>query len=93
MADYADANPPNVYSSRALRHLVEEAGDAADPPVLQHREVGALDRAVDTIRAEAPAKAEMIAEAVGLAEQPELEIGKFLLHARDQGLDAVMAVA
>jgi hypothetical protein len=35
----------------------------------------------------------VIAITVRLADQFELEIPKALLHARDQGIDAVMAVA
>jgi len=36
---------------------------------------------------------DVVAEAVGLADQPELEIRKALLHACNQRVDAVMAVA
>ena len=80
-------------ASRALRHLIEKAGDAPDPSVLQHGEIRALDRAVDAVGAEPPGEADMIAKAVGLADQLEFEIRKSLLHAGDQRVDAVMAVA
>src|SRR5215470_4387661 len=81
-------------ASRALRNLVQEAGDALDAAVLaQHGKIRALDRAVGAVRAEAPGEADMFAKAVGLADQCELEIGEFLLNARDQRVDPVMAVA
>ena len=40
--------------SGARRHLVEKSGDAADPPVLQHRKVRALDRRCRRPRGRAP---------------------------------------
>src|SRR6185436_13556506 len=60
--------------SRAGRHLIEEPGDAADAPVLEHGEIGALDRAVGAIRPEPPGKADMVAKTVGFADQFEFEI-------------------
>src|SRR6202790_482278 len=42
---------------------------------------------------EAPGEADMFAETVGLAEQGKTEIRKALLHAFDQRVDAVMAIA
>src|SRR5215468_7146918 len=40
-----------IAHSRAGRHLVQKAGDALDAAVLQHREVGALDRAIHAVGA------------------------------------------
>ena len=55
---------------RAWRHLIEEAGDAADPATAEHGEIGALDRAVGAIGAEPPGpNADVVAKAVGLADQ------------------------
>src|SRR4029079_14051624 len=42
---------------------------------------------------EPPGEADVIAKTVGLADQREPEIRKALLHARDQRVDAVVAVA
>src|SRR5205814_1955567 len=81
------------YELLCRRHLVEEPGDAADAAVAQHGEVRALDRAVAAVGSEAPGEADVVAKAVGLADQAEFEIRKALLHARDQRVDAVMAVA
>src|SRR6266536_235065 len=83
----------NPGRSRARRHLIEKSRDSLDAPVLQHGEIGALDRAVGAVRAEPPGEADVVAEPVGLADQLELEVRKFLLHACYQRLDAVMAVA
>src|SRR4051794_20394880 len=79
--------------SRARGDLVQKSRDAPDAAVLQHGEIRALDRAVDALGTKAPTEADMVAVAVGLADQLELEIGKALLHACDQRIDAVMAVA
>src|SRR5689334_13749146 len=84
------ANPPYVPSGR--RHLVEKPGDAADASVAEDSEIRPLDRAVGAVGTEAPGESEMVAKPVGLADQPESEIRKALLHARDQCVDAVMAV-
>src|SRR5205807_2549479 len=75
------------------RHLIEEPGDAADAAVAEHGEIRALDRAVATVGAETPGEADVVAKAVRLADQPEFEIRKALLHAGDERIDAVMAVA
>ena len=40
-----------------------------------------------------PGEADVVAEPVRLADQLEPEIRKLLLHARDQRVDAVMAIA
>src|SRR6476620_7479015 len=79
--------------SRARRHRIEESGDAADPATAEHREIGALDRAVRAIGAQPPRKADVVAKAVGFADQLEFEIRKALLHARYQRVDAVMPIA
>src|ERR1700745_2398945 len=42
--------------SRALRNLIEKAGDRADAAFLQHRKIGALDRAVDAVGTKAQEK-------------------------------------
>src|SRR5690606_24316682 len=78
---------------RARRHLIEEAGDVLDATAVQHGEVGALDRTVGAIGAETPREADVVAVAVGLADQGEAEIRKALLHAGYQRVDALMAVA
>ena len=62
-------------------------------PSLKHGEVRALDRAVDAVGTEAPREADMVAVTIGFADQLEFEIRKTLLHARDQRVNAVMAVA
>ena len=62
-------------------------------PSLKHREVRALDRAVGAVGAESPGEADVVAISVGLADQLKPEIRKALLHAGDQRVDAVMAVA
>src|SRR5882762_3083243 len=54
-----------VSGASGSGHLVEEAGDAPDPAVLQHGEVGALDRAVDAVGAETPGEADVVAIAIG----------------------------
>src|SRR5579871_1178837 len=77
--------------SRPLRHLIEKAGDGADAAVLQHGKIRALDRAVSAVGSETPRKAQVVAMAIRLADQREFEVRKFLLHARDQRVDAVMA--
>src|ERR1700757_1496353 len=82
-----------MKSSRALRHLIEESGDAANAALLQQGEVSALDRCVGAVRPESPGEADVIAIAVDLADQLEAEIGKALLHAGDQCVDAVVTVA
>src|SRR5437899_365294 len=75
------------------RNLIQEPGDAADAAVAEHGEIRALDRAVAAIGTETPGEADVVAKTVGLADQGEPEIRKALLHARDQRVDAVMAVA
>src|SRR5215211_6350541 len=60
-------------------YLIQEPGDAADAAVAEHGEIRSLDRAVATVRPEAPGEADVIAKAVGLADQPEFEIRKALL--------------
>src|SRR5947208_11725410 len=84
-----------AHPTRPLRrrHLIEEPGDAADAAVAEHGKIRALDRAVAAIGAETPAEADVVAEAVGLADQPEFEIRKALLHAGDERIDTVMAIA
>src|SRR5437868_7819264 len=82
---------PTHPSSR--RRLIEEPGDAADATVAEHGEIRALDRAVAVVGAQPPGEPDVVAEAVGLADQPELEIRKALLHAGDERIDAVMPVA
>src|SRR5665647_3656894 len=79
--------------SSALRHLIEKAGDALDPPVADDRKIGALDRSVGAVGAEAPGEADVLAKTVGAAEQLKAELRKALLHASDEGVDAVVAVA
>src|SRR2546430_14131486 len=61
--------------------------------IADDREIGALDRTVGALRAQSPGKADVVAEAVGLADKLEPEIRKALLHPGDQSVDAVMAVA
>jgi hypothetical protein len=80
-------------SSRARRHLIQEPRDAADTAVAEYGEIRTLDRAVDAVGAESPGEADMVAKAIGLADQLEFEIRKALLHAGDERVDAVMAVA
>src|SRR6185295_18551447 len=62
------------------RHLVQEPGDAADAPVAEHGEIRSLDRAVAAVGAQPPGEANVVAKAVGFADQPELEVRKALLH-------------
>src|ERR1700682_492564 len=85
--------PHLLIALRVLRDLIEESGHVADSPILEDREIRALDRAVDAVGAKPPGEADVVAISVGLADQPEFEIGKALLHAGNQGVDAVMAVA
>jgi hypothetical protein len=80
-------------SSSALRNLIEKPGDAADPPIPDDGEIGALDRAVGAVGTEAPRETDVLAKSVCFAEQPKPEIRKALLHACDQRIDAVMAIA
>src|SRR6266581_1393928 len=96
----SEARPPRIAGAAALRsrssarrHLIQKSGDAADSPLLQHGEIRALDRAVDAIRAKAPGETDVVAIAIGLADQPEFEIRKALLDAGDQCVDTVKAVA
>ena len=49
-----DPGQSHSHSSRALRDLIEEPGNALDSAVADHGEIGSLDRAVDTLRTEAP---------------------------------------
>jgi hypothetical protein len=86
--DLSSAQP-----SCPLRHLIEKAGDALDPPVADDRKIRALDRSVGAVGAEAPGEADVVAKTVGAAEQLKPEIRKTLLHAGDQGVDAVVTVA
>src|SRR4051794_26960245 len=79
--------------SRSLRNSIEESRDALDHAVPQHHEIRPLDRAVNTLGAETPREADLVAIAVRLADQCEAEIRKALLHAGDHGLDAVVPVA
>src|SRR6266436_7562505 len=79
--------------SGALRDLIEKSGDAADTSIADDGEIRALDRAVGALRAKSPGEADVVAKAVGLADQLEPEIRKALLHSGDQSVDAVMAVA
>src|ERR1700704_7192719 len=83
----------HCHWSSALRDLIEKSGDAPDTPIPDDREIGALDRAVDALRAQSPREPDVVAKAVGLAEQPKPEIRKALLHAGDQRVDAVMILA
>ena len=80
-------------SSRALRDLIEKSGDAADTSVADDGEIRAFYRAVGTLRAKPPGEADMVAKAVGLADQLKPEIRKALLHAGNQLVDAVVAFA
>src|SRR5436309_5211196 len=81
------------HPSGALRDLIEKSGDAADASIADDREIRALDRAVGALGAQSPGEADVVAEPVGLADQLEAEIRKALLHAGDQRVDAVMAIA
>src|SRR5713226_7629220 len=81
-----------LHPSRALRDLIEKSGDAANPSIADDREIGALDRAVGALRAQPPGEADVVAEAVGLADELKPEIRKALLHAGDQCVNAVMAI-
>src|ERR1700716_451037 len=80
-------------SSSPLRDLIEKSGDAPDASIPDDREIGALDRAVDALRAQSPREPDVVAKTVGLAEQPKPEIRKALLHAGDQRINAVVAIA
>ena len=73
-----------------MRDLIEKSGDAADTSIADDDEIGALDRAVGALRAQSPGKADVVAEAVGLADQLEAEIRKALLHPGDQRVDPQM---
>src|SRR6266576_2747672 len=79
--------------SGALRDLIEKSGDAADTSIADDGEIRALDRAVGALRAKSPGEADMVAEAVGLADEVEPEIRKALLHPGDQCVNAVVAFA
>src|SRR5437588_320926 len=68
---YAALTYPAILPSRPRRHLIEEPGDAADPAVAEHGEIRAFDRAVGAVGTEAPGEADVIAKAVGLADQLE----------------------
>src|SRR5258708_6015581 len=63
-------------SSRALRDLIKKSGDAPDTSLADDGEIRAFYRAVGTLRAKPPGEADMVAEAVGLADQVKAEIRK-----------------
>src|SRR5215217_7327199 len=71
------------------RHLIQEPGDAADAAVAQHGKIRSLDRAVAAVGPQPPREADVVAKAVGFADQAEFEIRKALLHAGDKRVDAV----
>ena len=54
-----------------MRDLIEKSGDAADTSIADDREIRALDRAVGALRAKPPGEADVVAKAVGLADQPD----------------------
>src|SRR4051794_10650381 len=84
---------PAMDRSRALRHLIQKSDDALDPAITHHREVRALDRAVDAFGTEPPGEAQIVAVTVRLAEQREAEFREALLHASDHRINAVVTVS
>src|SRR3979411_2249652 len=83
----------HCHWSSALRDLIEKSGDAPDTSIPDDHEIRAFDRAVDALRAESPREADVGAVSVGLADEPKPEIREALLHAGDQRINAVMAIA
>ena len=60
--------------STSAGDLVEEAGDLLQSLVPQLQEIGALDRRVGAVGAEAPAEADVVAEPVRGADLAEAEV-------------------
>src|ERR1700752_4556774 len=81
----------SVWRSVRLRNLVQEADHAGDPATLQRDDVAALDRSLAAGWAKTPRKSQMIAVALGLAQQGEAEIGEALVDAADIGADLARA--
>src|ERR1700761_7003654 len=79
--------------STSAGDLVEEAGDLLQPLVAQLQEIGALDRRVGSVGAEAPGEADVVAEPVRGADLAEAEVGGGGLDALDHLVDAGVAVA
>jgi hypothetical protein len=82
-----------LHVSGALRDLIEKSGDAANPSIADDGEIRALDWAVGALGAQSPGEADVVAKTVGLADELKAEIRKALLHAGDQCINAVMAIA
>ncbi|CCV09925.1 hypothetical protein MESS4_120046 [Mesorhizobium sp. STM 4661] len=80
-------------TSSLRRDLVEKAGDAFQTAVLDDADIGPLDHGLSAFRPEIPGEADRVGKAVRLAFQREAKAGKALLHAVDEGGDALMAVA
>ena len=78
-----------MHWSGALRDLIEKSGDAADTSIADDREIRALDRAVGALGAKSPGETDVVAKAVGLADQLKPEIRKALMHPGDQCVNAV----
>jgi len=62
------------------RHLVEEAGDSAQPAIVDGPDIGALDDRVGAFRPERPGEADAIGEPVRLALQREAETVEALVE-------------
>ena len=80
-------------ASSAPRYLIEKSGDAPDAPVANDGKIRTLDRTVGALGTQSPGKTDVVAITIGLADQLKPEIRKALLHAGDQRVDTVVAVA
>src|SRR5207248_1083076 len=88
-----DRRQSHCRSSGALRDLIEKSGDAPDTSIADDGEIRPLDRAVGALGAQSPGEADVVAKAIGLADELKPEIRKALLHADNQRVDAVVAFA